>query len=103
MLFKKTQFCTSRDFKQFESELLLFIQKRCSQFPTFAFWMSYLNMADLFLNFVRATWIGDWALHLQSAAEMVPWYFAYYHLNSARYLLTQARFLRYSHFSRRIS
>ena len=43
-------------------------------------------MADLFLNFVHATWIRDWALHLQSAAEMVPWYFAYDNLNYARYL-----------------
>ena len=35
-----------------------------------------LNMADLFLNFVRAKRIGNWALHLQSVAEMVSWYFA---------------------------
>ena len=48
--------------------------------------MLYLNRADLFWNFVHATQIGDWTLHLQSAAEMVPWYFAYDHLNYARYL-----------------
>ena len=44
-------------------------------------------MADLFLNFVRAKRIENWALHLQSVAEMAPWYFAYDHLNYARYLL----------------
>ena len=43
-------------------------------------------MADLFLNFVHATRIGNWALHLQSAAEMVPWYFAYDLLNNVWYL-----------------
>ena len=43
-------------------------------------------MEDLFLNFVHTPWIGDWVLHLQSAAEIEPWYFAYYHLNYARYL-----------------
>ena len=56
--FPKTQFqhiSTSSDFKEFESKLSLFIQERCSQFPTFAFWMSYLNMVDLFLHFARAT------------------------------------------------
>ena len=38
--FPKIQFrhlCKSSDFKEFESKLSLFIQKRCSQFPTFAF------------------------------------------------------------------
>ena len=89
VLFSKTQFphlCTSTDFKEFENKLSLFIQERCSQFPTFVFWMSYLNMADYFLNSVRAKRIGNWALHLQSAAEMLPWYFAYNHLNYVRYL-----------------
>ena len=49
--FPQTQFqhlCTSSDFKKFERKLSLLIQERCSQFLTFAFWMSYLNMADLF-------------------------------------------------------
>ena len=64
------------DFKEFESKLSLFIQRRCSQFPTFVFWMSSLNITDLFFKFVRATPIGDWALHLQSATKMVTWYFS---------------------------
>ena len=86
----KTQFqrlYTSRNFKEFKSKLSLFIQERCSQFPTFAFWMTYQNMIDLFLHFVYTKWIGNWALHLQSAAEMIPWYFSHDHLNYARYLL----------------
>ena len=72
--FPKTQFqylCTSSDFKEFESKLLLFIQERCSQFPTFTFWMSYLNMADLFLNFIRAIQTGDWAFTLN---QQQKWY-----------------------------
>ena len=43
-------------------------------------------MADLFLDFIRATRMEDWALRFQSAAEIVPWYSAYDHLNYARYL-----------------
>ena len=42
-------------------------------------------MADLFLNFVQVTRIGDWVLDLQSAEEMVPWYFAYDYLNYTRF------------------
>ena len=87
--FPKTQFqhfFTFNDFKGFERKLSLFVQERCSQFPTFVFWMSYLNMADLSLNFIRAKQIGDWALHLQSVVKMVPRYFAYDHLNYAKYL-----------------
>ena len=49
--------------------------------------MSYLNIADLFLNFVHAKRIGNWDLDLQSAAEMVPCCFAYDPLNFTRYLL----------------
>ena len=49
--------------------------------------MSYRNMADLFLDFVLTKRIGYWALHLQSGAEMVPWYFVYDHLNYVRYFL----------------
>ena len=51
--FPKTQFqylCISNNFKEPESKLSLFIQDRCSQFPTFAFLMSYLNMADFLKN-----------------------------------------------------
>ena len=87
--FPKTQFqhlCTSRDFKEFEIKQSLFIQEKCNQFQTFAFWINYLNMVDLFLNFVCSTRIGDWVLHFQSSAEMIPRYFEYYHLNYARYL-----------------
>ena len=44
--------------------------------------MNYLNMADLFLNFVRATRIGDWLFTF----SLVTWYFANDHLNYVRYL-----------------
>ena len=40
--------------------------------------MSFLNVADLYLNFVHVT--------CQSAAEMLPWYFVYDHLNYAGYI-----------------
>ena len=46
--------------------------------------MSY--RINLFLNFVRAAQIRDWALHHQSTAEIVSWYFVYDHLYYSRYL-----------------
>ena len=36
--------------------------------------------------FFCGTQVGDWALHFQSVAEMLPWYFAYDHRTYARYL-----------------
>ena len=48
--------------------------------------MSYLNMADLILNFVPAKQIGNLILHFKSAVDMLSWYFAYDHLNYDKYL-----------------
>ncbi|KAL8572752.1 hypothetical protein ACOMHN_030334 [Nucella lapillus] len=77
---------TSSELQEFSSKLSSFIQERGNQFPTFSFWISYLDMADLLLNFVRATRDANWTLHIETAAKMVPWYFAHDHLNYARYL-----------------
>lgn len=76
----------SPDFQNFERKFSLHVQQKCEKLPTYAFWHSYLEMADLLLTFVRATREGDWDLHLATAAKMLPWYFSYNHLNYARYL-----------------
>ena len=54
--------------------------------PLKKFWRSYLEMVPLLLTFIRATREGNWSLHLECIREMLPWYFAYDHLNYARYL-----------------
>ena len=43
-------------------------------------------MVSLLLTSIRATREGTWPLHLECIREMLPWYFAYDHVNYARYL-----------------
>ena len=43
-------------------------------------------MIILLLDFLRATREGNWSLHLQSIKEMIPWFYAYDHINYSRYL-----------------
>ena len=54
--------------------------------PLKKFWRSYLEMVSLLLTSIRATREGTWPLHLECIREMLPWYFAYDHVNYARYL-----------------
>ena len=54
--------------------------------PLKRFWRSYLEMVSLLLTFIRATRESNWPLHLECIREMLPWYFAYDHVNYARYL-----------------
>eukprot|EP00794_Sanderia_malayensis_P020731 gene20733-22764_t len=50
------------------------------------FWMTYIDLVAILLNFIRASREGDWALHLTSIGETIPWCFAYDRTNYARYL-----------------
>lgn len=43
-------------------------------------------MVSLMLSFIRATREGNWSLHLECVKQMIPWFFAYDHVNYARYL-----------------
>ena len=54
--------------------------------PLKTFWMSYLDMVRILMDFIRATREGNWSLHLHCIKEMMPWFFAYDHINYARYL-----------------
>ena len=47
------------------------------------FWLSYMDMVEIFLGLIRASRDGDWVLHLTSVLAMIPWCFD---LNYARYL-----------------
>ena len=53
-----------------------FIEEKSEESPTFAFWVSFLDRVQLLLRFIGATREGDWALHLVSLEEMLPWFFA---------------------------
>ena len=50
------------------------------------FWMTYIDLVTILLDFIRASREGDWALHLKSIGEIIPWCFAYDRTNYARYL-----------------
>lgn len=58
--------------------------KQESNGPLKEFW--YLEMVSTLLTFIRATREGNWDLHLESIRAMLPWFFAYDHINYARYL-----------------
>ena len=36
------------------------------------FWMSYIDLVSLLLNFMRVSREGCWTLHLLSVREMIP-------------------------------
>ncbi|XP_014670830.1 PREDICTED: uncharacterized protein LOC106811642 [Priapulus caudatus] len=55
------------------------------QNPNNAFWLKYLEMVEILFAFVRANRDGDWLLHLDSFAAMLPWLTIYDHVNYARW------------------
>ena len=50
------------------------------------FWLSFLDMVGTLLNTIYATRAGNWVLLLESYRDMIPYTFAYDHLNYAKYL-----------------
>ena len=52
-----------------------------------AFWMSYVDLTSLMLDFIRASREKDWTLHLISISNLISWCFAYKRSNYAKYLL----------------
>ena len=51
-----------------------------------AFWLSYIDMAEIMLGLLRASREGNWMLHLACIRQMIPWCFAYDKINYARFL-----------------
>ena len=49
------------------------------------FWQSYLDMAQILLDFVKSIRLPDWNLHLQSTERMLIWIHAYDRINYARH------------------
>ena len=42
-------------------------------------------MVEILLCYIRAEREGGWNLHLESVAQMIPYFFAYDHINYARW------------------
>ena len=49
-----------------------------------AFWMTYMDIVNVLLDFIRAEQKGDWQLHLEAFTAMLHWLTAYDQLNYAR-------------------
>ena len=54
--------------------------------PMAALWMNFLDMVELLLDLIRSYRESDWHLHLHTIRRLIPWCFAYDHVNYARYL-----------------
>lgn len=63
-----------------------YITQMSQEYPTFAFWSSYIELIEALLAFIRATREGNWKLHLAAIRLILPWIFAYDRVNYARYL-----------------
>lgn len=52
---------------------------------TFRYWRHYMEMVSVVLGFIRAEREGNWALHLELFAKMLPWFAVYDHYNYSRW------------------
>ena len=59
--------------------------KEFADIPNFVLWRTYMKMVETMLEFIRANRDGDWHLHLNSFAAMLPWMTIYDHTNYARW------------------
>lgn len=74
-------------FAQFEKLFVLYMEfLRVNNGKLSEFWVSYFDMVEVLLGLLRASREGNWELHLSSIRKMLPWCFAYDHINYARYL-----------------
>ena len=64
--------------------LTTFAYTHCDN-PNFRMWSTYMNMVEILLDFVRAERDGNWTLHLEAFAAMLPWLTIYDHTNYARW------------------
>ena len=51
------------------------------------YWLSYLEMIELFLNLIYSIRVGDWEFYLSCIEQVIIWAFAYDRQNYAKYLL----------------
>ena len=80
------EFIESDRFEQFNSAVIDYKQYSESTSDLAKFWLSYLSMAELLLNTLYATRIGDWDLLLECVRDIARYAFAYDNYNNARYL-----------------
>lgn len=74
--------CDLEDGISFES----WLQDRCSESPTFKYWLILFNLEITLLSFVRAVRLGNYLEFRESMKDMMPWYFVFDHQNYSRWL-----------------
>lgn len=75
----------SNEFETLWIALFDFAQSRAEKSPTFALWLSYIQMVQVLLLFIRATRENNWDLHLSAVRSMLPWFFSTDRVHYARY------------------
>ena len=65
-----------------------FPELSAENFTAFCFWLSFIEMLENLLNVLYATRTGKWHLYLESLRNILPYVFAYNHLNYAKYMTT---------------
>ena len=69
----------------FSSYLNLRINPGSSNFSLQRFWLSYLEMMKLLLSLINFVRLGKWDLLLECISSIIPFTFAYDHINYGRY------------------
>ena len=70
----------------FSIYLHLRIKLDSSNFSLKRFWLSYLEMMELLLSLIYSVRLGKWDLLLKCIGSIIPFTFAYDHINYVRYL-----------------
>ena len=75
----------SDNFEKLVMAVTMFAKSEAEKKPTFALWLNYIQMVEVFLMFLRATRENNWDLHLSAVRSMLPWFFATDRVHYARY------------------
>lgn len=79
-----TELISAVDDPEFQDQIRQFALQFRDE-PNYKFWTNYINMVEVLLDFIRADRDGNWKLHLDSFAAMLPWMTIYDHTNYARW------------------
>ena len=84
---KFDQLCESEEFKTFYHMFLDYMEHIKTKGGQLAqFCLNFIEMVEILLNTVYATGAGNWFLLLECDRDMMPYTFAYDHLNHAKFL-----------------
>ena len=83
---KSDQLCESEEFKTFYHIFLDYMEHIKIKVGQLAqVWLSFIEMVEILLNTIYATPAGNWFLLFECYRDMMPYTFAYDHLNYAKY------------------